>query len=45
MANEYEEWIEDLKNAPATKMSTGWISPFCDKCAEGFNDKFEPIEN
>ena len=31
--------------APATKMSTGWISPFCDKCAEGFNDKFEPIEN
>lgn len=31
--------------APATKMSTGWISPFCDKCAEGFNDRFEPIEN
>lgn len=31
--------------APATKMSTGWISPFCDKCAEGFTDKFEPINN
>ena len=31
--------------APATKRSTGWISPFCDKCAEGINDKFEPIEN
>lgn len=31
--------------APATKMSTGWISPFCDKCAEGVNDRFEPIEN
>lgn len=31
--------------APATKVSTGWISPFCDKCAEGFNNKFKPIEN
>ena len=31
--------------APATKMCTSWISPFCDKCAEGFTDKFEPINN
>ena len=31
--------------APATKISIGWICPFCDKCAEGFNDKFKPIEN
>ena len=31
--------------APATKRSMGWISPFCDKCAEGINDRFEPIEN
>lgn len=31
--------------APATKMSTGWISPFCDKCAEGINGRFVPIEN
>jgi hypothetical protein len=31
--------------APATKMSMGWISPFCDKCAEKINDRFEPIEN
>lgn len=31
--------------APATKMSTGWISPLCDKCAENINGKFVPIEN
>ena len=31
--------------APATKRSTGWICPFCDKCAEEINDRFEPIEN
>lgn len=31
--------------APATKKSIGWISPFCDKCSEDINDKFELIEN
>ena len=31
--------------APATKRSTGWICPFCDKCAKEINDRFEPIEN
>lgn len=31
---------------PATKISLGWISPFCDKCAEKLSDrtKFENIE-
>ena len=29
---------------PATKISLGWISPFCDKCAEKFhNIKFKEI--
>lgn len=31
--------------APATKRSTGWVCPFCDKCAEDINDRFEPIED
>ena len=31
--------------APATKMSRGWICPFCDKCAENFNGTFDNIEN
>ena len=30
--------------APATLVSTGWISPWCDKCAEKIHDHFEPIE-
>ena len=32
---------------PATKISRGWISPFCDKCAERFSDrlKFKEMEN
>lgn len=29
----------------ATKVSTGWIYPFCDKCAERINGKTEKIEN
>ena len=30
---------------PATKISLGWISPFCDKCAEKFhNVKFKEID-
>lgn len=55
ISDEYDTLIqkyEDLSyktccicGAPATKMSMGWISPFCDKCAEGFTDKFEPINN
>lgn len=24
---------------PATKISQGWISPFCDRCAEKFSDR------
>ena len=30
--------------APATKISTGWICPFCDKCAKDINDNFKDIE-
>lgn len=30
--------------APATKISTGWISPWCDKCAEKVHDKFVSVE-
>ena len=31
---------------PATKISLGWISPFCDECAEKFSDRitFKEIE-
>lgn len=29
--------------APATKMSRGYISPFCDKCASKYEGKFEDI--
>lgn len=30
---------------PATKMSTGWISPYCDECAAKLkNTKFIPID-
>lgn len=30
--------------APATKISTGWISPYCDKCAEQVHDKFVSVD-
>lgn len=30
--------------APATKISKGWICPFCDKCAEKINGTFEEIK-
>lgn len=30
--------------APATKISTGWICPFCDKCAEEINGTFKEIK-
>lgn len=30
--------------APATKISTGWISPFCDECAKEINGTFKEIE-
>lgn len=30
--------------APATKISTGWISPWCDKCAKRVNDRLVSIE-
>ena len=29
---------------PATKISTGWICPWCDDCSQQINDKLEPIE-
>ena len=29
--------------APATKMSRGYICPFCDECAAKYNGKFEDI--
>lgn len=29
---------------PATRMSQGWISPYCDKCGPDF-EKYEPITN
>ena len=29
--------------APATKISIGWISPWCDKCAEKLHAKFVKI--
>ena len=29
---------------PATKVSTGWICPFCDKCGKSRGGKFIPIE-
>lgn len=43
-----EEIAEILKRcgAPATKMSLGWISPFCDKCAEDLpNIRFEDLND
>lgn len=30
--------------APATKISTGWISPFCDRCAGRINGTFKEIK-
>ena len=29
---------------PATKISTGWICPWCDDCAKDINSKLVPIE-
>ena len=29
---------------PATKISMGWICPWCDECAEGIGGRFVPIE-
>lgn len=29
---------------PATKISTGWISPWCDECAKDIRDRMVPIE-
>lgn len=48
--SEYEERSKKtccLCGAPATKISVGWISPYCDECAERvFSDSqdFYPIE-
>ena len=30
--------------APATKISTGWICPFCYECSKKFNGEFRDIE-
>lgn len=43
----YEELSEKtccICGAPATKISRGWICPFCDKCAEEFNGTFDDIK-
>ena len=43
----YEELSEKtccICGAPATKVSTGWICPFCDKCAEKINGTFKEIK-
>ena len=29
---------------PATVITTGWISPFCNDCVKDINDNYEPIE-
>ena len=29
---------------PATVITTGWISPFCNDCIKDINDNYEPIE-
>ena len=29
---------------PATQITTGWISPFCDECVENINDRHVPID-
>lgn len=48
IVRKYEELSEKtccVCGAPATKISRGWICPFCDKCAEEFNGTFDDIEN
>lgn len=30
---------------PATKISLGWICPWCDECAKNIDDKFQLIED
>lgn len=52
--DEYQDIIEKYEllsektccvcGAPATKISTGWISPFCDECAKEINGTFKEIE-
>lgn len=29
---------------PATLISTGWISPWCDECAKGISDRMVPVK-
>ena len=44
--NKYEKLSEHTCiscGAPATKISIGWISPWCDKCAEKLHAKFVKI--
>ena len=31
--------------APATKISIGWISPWCDECSKGLHNKFKSINS
>lgn len=33
-----------LCGAPATKVSMGWISPYCDECAESVKENFVDID-
>lgn len=44
--HKYEKLSEHtciLCGAPATKISTGWISPWCDECASKIQEKFVPL--
>lgn len=48
--NKYEEISMSICiwcGRPATKISLGWISPFCDKCADKISDRvnFKEIDN
>ena len=45
--SKYEQLSERICivcGAPATKISLGWISPYCDDCAAKFKGQYESIE-
>lgn len=46
IVKKYEEISEKtccVCGAPATKISTGWICPFCDECAEAYPGQYIDI--
>lgn len=56
ISEEYTEWIEKYEDLsektciecgkPATKISLGWISPYCDECASKIkNEEFKEIKD